>query len=139
MQNSQWTYEQSNGSSNGTVVVLVCLRVLGIIKRKNQRHLLGQNFALIVKAQRSRSEIVKEGLDKRKEKRGGKKVSETMSPYLIPHPETNIKEERKKKTQNKSRVWRVQALRKKKKKERKQFYFKKIWRKSLNQFSYKII
>ena len=49
-----------------------------------------------------------------------------MSPYLIPHPETNIKEERKKKTQNKSRVWRVQALKKKKKKERKQFYFKKI-------------
>ena len=74
----------------------------------------------------SRSEIVKEGLDKRKEKRGGKKVSETMSPYLIPHPETNIKEERKKKTQNKSRVWRVQSLKKKKKKERKQFYFKKI-------------
>lgn len=95
MQNSQWTYEQSNGSSNGTVIVLVCLRVLGIIKHKNQKHLLGQNFALIVKAQLSRSEIVKEGLDKRKAKRGGKKVSEIMSPYLIPYPETNIKEEKK--------------------------------------------
>ena len=44
----------------------------------------------------SRSEIVKEGLDKRKAKRGGKKFSEIMSPYLIPHPETNIKEEKKK-------------------------------------------
>ena len=118
MQNSRWTYEQSNGGSNGTVVVLVCLRVLGIIKRKNQRHLLGQNFALIVKAQLSRSEIVKGGLDKRKEKKGGKKVSETMSPCLIPHPENNKKEERKEKnTKNKSRVWGVQSL--KKKKERK--------------------
>lgn len=48
-----------------------------------------------MKAQLSRSEIVKEGLDKRKAKRGGKKVSEIMSPYLIPYPETNIKEEKK--------------------------------------------
>ena len=94
MQNSQWTYEQSNGSSDGTVIVLVCLGVLGITKHKNQKHLLGQNFALIVKAQLSTSEIVKEGLDKRKAKRGGKKVSEIMSPYLIPYPETNIKEEK---------------------------------------------
>lgn len=47
-----------------------------------------------MKAQLSTSEIVKEGLDKRKAKRGGKKVSEIMSPYLIPYPETNIKEEK---------------------------------------------
>ena len=46
------------------------LRVPGIIKTKNQRHLLGQNFALTIKV---RSETVREDLDERKEKRGEKK------------------------------------------------------------------
>lgn len=99
MQNSQWTYEQSNGSSNGTVIVLVCLRVLGIIKHKNQKHLLGQNFALIVKAQLSRSEIVKEGLDKRKGKERRKKGLrnyESLSDTISWNQHKRGKEEKKK-------------------------------------------
>lgn len=82
MQNSQWTYEQSNGSSNGTVIVLVCLRVLGIIKHKNQKHLLGQNFALIVKTQLGRSEIVK-GLDKERQREEEKGLRNYESLSLL--------------------------------------------------------
>ena len=61
-----------------------------------------------------------------------------MSPYLIPHPETKIKEERKEKTQNKSRFWRVQSLKKKKKKKESNFTLKKSEEKVSTNFHLKL-